>query len=180
MPSRIEKNSPLGAGADFADASVAIDGRRVSCGGFTCPNANGVASNAKKQPDHNAFRIFVSPRDVRMDPKSAVRDGLGSLQLGVLLNQLLQAEAWKLYRNLGFFAFSLALIDSSLAVFRMPDSLSGTESALASRLLNGRGLRHGELLAAAGEELGNVVDRVVGARRRRRLLRGISRGLPVW
>src|SRR5436305_5026642 len=89
----------------------------------------------------------------------------GFLQLGILLHQLLQAEAWKLYRNLGFFAFSLALVDRSFAVFRMTYSLPRTESALTGRRFHRRRFRDAELLAAAGEELGNVLDGVVGARR---------------
>ena len=88
----------------------------------------------------------------------------GFLQLGVLLHQLLQAEAWKLYRNLGFFAFSFTLVDGSLAVFGMTDSLSRTKSALARRLFDRSGFGSAEFFAAAGEELGDVLDRVVGAR----------------
>src|SRR5207249_8709634 len=105
----------------------------------------------------------------------------GSLQLGILLHQLLQPEAWKLYRNLGFFAFSFALVDRSLTVFRMPDSLPRTESAFACRLLDWRSFGRCALLAATGEEFGNVLNRVVGAGRNRRLGRarvspaGISR-----
>src|SRR5580704_12712477 len=85
-----------------------------------------------------------------------------ALQLGILLHQLLQAEARKLYRNLGFFAFTFALVDGSFAVFGMADLLSGAESALAGGLFD---LRFGdaELLAAAGEELGDILDGVVGA-----------------
>src|SRR3954468_12186247 len=84
----------------------------------------------------------------------------GFLQLGVFLHQLLQAEAWKLYRNLGFFAFSFALVDGSFAIFRVPHSLSRTESSLTGRLLDRR-FRNAELLPAAGEEFGDVFDRVV-------------------
>jgi len=69
-----------------------------------------------------------------------------------------------LYRNLGFFALSLALVDGSFAVFRMADALSGLEPALARGLLDDR-FRGAEFLAAAGEELGNVLDGVVGAGR---------------
>src|SRR5579864_1007312 len=93
----------------------------------------------------------------------------GSLQLGILLHQLLQAEAWKLYSNLGFFAFSFALIHRSLTVLRMPHSLSRTKAAFARRFLDGRRFRRRELLAPASEELGNVFDRIVGAGRDRRL-----------
>src|SRR5579872_3480119 len=92
-----------------------------------------------------------------------------SLQLGILLHQLLQAEAWKLYRNLGFFAFPFALIDRALAIFWMADSLAGTESAFACRFFDRSCLGHGELLAAAGEEFGNVLNRIVGPRSDSRL-----------
>src|SRR5579859_409009 len=88
----------------------------------------------------------------------------GSLQLSVLLHQLLQAEAWKLYRNLGFFAFSFALVDRAFAVFWMADSLAGTKSAFPCRLFDRSHLGHGELLAAAGEEFGDVLNRIVGPR----------------
>src|SRR3954452_1450865 len=88
----------------------------------------------------------------------------GFLQLGVLLHQLLQPEAWKLYRNLGFFAFSFPLVDGSLAVFGMADALSGTESALAFWLFDRSGFGNAELCASAGEEFGDVLDRVVGVR----------------
>src|SRR5262252_7285830 len=81
-----------------------------------------------------------------------------SLQLGILLHQLLQAEAWKLYRNLGFFAFSLPLIDGAFAIFRMANALSGAEPAPALGLLEGRRFWNAELLAAAGEEFRDVLD----------------------
>ena len=93
------------------------------------------------------------------------------LQLGILLHQLLQAEARKLYRNLGFFAFSFALVDRSFAIFRMANLLAGTESALAGGLFDRR-LGDGELLAAAGEKLGDILDRVVGTGRGRGLWPG--------
>src|SRR5579864_2691258 len=93
----------------------------------------------------------------------------GSLQLGILLHQLLQAEAWKLYSNLGFFAFSFALIHRSITVLRMPHSLSRTKAALARGFFDGRRFRHRELLAPAGEELGNVLNRVVSTGRDGRL-----------
>jgi hypothetical protein len=95
----------------------------------------------------------------------------GSLQLGILLHQLLQAEARELYRNLGFFAFSFAQVDRAFAIFRVTDFLAGAESALAGRLFDGR-FRNGKLLAAAGEELGDVLDGVVGAGRGCGLLPG--------
>ena len=80
-----------------------------------------------------------------------------ALQLGILLYQLLQAEARKLYRNLGFFAFPFSLIDSSFAIFGMANLLAGAESALAGGLFE-RGFRDGELFAAAGKELRDVLD----------------------
>src|SRR5205807_4493179 len=82
------------------------------------------------------------------------------LQLRVLLHQLLQTEARELYRNLGIFPISLALVDGSFAIFGMPDLLSGAESAPAAGLLD-RHLRQAELLPPRREEFGNVVDRVV-------------------
>jgi len=69
-----------------------------------------------------------------------------------------------LYRNLGFFAFSFSLIDRAFAVFGMADLLPGTESSLARGLFDGNS-RHAELLAAAGEKLRDVLDRVVGLSR---------------
>src|ERR1039458_5578505 len=84
-----------------------------------------------------------------------------ALQLRVLLHQLLQAEARKLYSNLGFFAFSFPLIDRAFAIFGMANFLAGAESALAGGLFERR-FRHGEFLAAAGEELGYVFDGIVG------------------
>src|SRR5262252_418341 len=89
----------------------------------------------------------------------------GSLQLRILLHQLLQAEAWKLYRNLGFFAFSLALVHRSFAVLRMPHPLSRTKSALPRRLFHRRRFRHRKLLPPAREEFRNVLDRVIGSPR---------------
>src|SRR5581483_10265002 len=83
------------------------------------------------------------------------------LQLGVLLHQCFQAEAWKLYSNLGVFAFSFAAKHRSLAEFGVANFLTGPESALPGRLRNGHS-GPGKLLAARGEELGDVVDRVVG------------------
>src|ERR1051326_5041295 len=88
----------------------------------------------------------------------------GSLELSVLLHQLLQAEAWKLYRNLGFFAFSFALVDRALTVFWMADPLAGAKSALTCGFFDRSRLGHGELLAAAREEFGNVFNRIVGPR----------------
>src|SRR5438445_1941414 len=82
------------------------------------------------------------------------------LQLGVLLYQLLQTEARELYRNLGLFTFSFALIDQAFAIFGMAHLLSRTESSIASGLLQ-RHLGNVEFLAARGKELGNVINRVV-------------------
>src|SRR3981189_3333853 len=82
------------------------------------------------------------------------------LQLRVLLDQFLQTEARELYRNLRIFPIPFALIDSSLAVFRVLHLLSGTEPALARRLLN-RQLWPLELLPARCKELRNIVDRVI-------------------
>src|SRR5260370_37133841 len=89
---------------------------------------------------------------------------LSALKLGILLHQFLQAEAWKLYSNLGFFAFSFALIDRAFPVFGVADLLSGAETALAGRLFYWR-FGDGELLAAAGEKLGDVLASVGGAGR---------------
>src|SRR5215831_2570539 len=86
----------------------------------------------------------------------------GSLQLGILLHQLLQSEAWKLYRNLGFFAFSFTLVHRALAIFGMSNSLPRTESALARRPFDWRP-RQSEFLASTGEKLRDIFDRVVGA-----------------
>src|SRR4029077_20191404 len=99
---------------------------------------------------------------------------LRPLQLGVLLDQLLQAEARELYRNLGFFAVSFALVDGSFAIFRMADFLAGAESALACRFFD-FDFGDGELLTSAGEELGDVLDGVVGFGGRERL-GGIAAG----
>src|SRR5580658_5065584 len=97
------------------------------------------------------------------------------LQLGILFHQLLQAEARKLYSNLGFFAFSFALVDRPLAIFGMPNLLARPESALAGGLFDRR-FWHTELLPARGKELGNVLDGVVGLGRSRGLLAaGLSR-----
>src|ERR1700704_1089332 len=94
--------------------------------------------------------------------------GLCPLQLRVLLYQFLQTEARELYRNLRIFPISFALIDRSLAVFRVLDLLSWTEPALARRLLD-RQLWPLELLPARCKELRNIVDRVVISHRSSRL-----------
>src|SRR3974390_707374 len=82
----------------------------------------------------------------------------------------------KLYRKLGVFSVSLALIDHSFAVLGMPHALSGTESRLAMRL-GRRSLRQGKLLAARSKKLGDIVDRVV----RRSTVGGttLRLGLPI-
>src|SRR5260370_21005639 len=85
---------------------------------------------------------------------------LSALHLGILLHQFLQAEAWKLYSNLGFFAFSFALIHRAFPIFGVADLLSGAETALADGLFYGS-FGDGQLLAAAGEKLGDVLNRVV-------------------
>src|SRR5215469_14564510 len=85
-------------------------------------------------------------------------------QLRVLLHQLLQAEPRKLYRNLGFFTLSFPPVDGALAVFRMADLLTGAKAAPARGRLHWN-LRHAEFLAARGEELGDVLDRVISSTR---------------
>ena len=97
---------------------------------------------------------------------SSQKPGAGSehhhpFQLRVLLYQLLQSEARELYRNLGIFTFSFALIDRAFAIFGMADFLPGAESFLALWLFYGH-FGKAELLSPRGEELGNVVDGVVG------------------
>src|SRR5260370_17789777 len=82
------------------------------------------------------------------------------LQLGIPLHQLLQAEARKLYSNLDVFAFSFALVDGSLAVFGMANLLAGAKSALAGGRFS-RWFWDCELLAARGEELGDIFDELV-------------------
>src|SRR5260370_32329495 len=83
------------------------------------------------------------------------------LQLGILLHQLLQAEARQLYRNLGFFALSFALVDGSFSVFGMADFLASTKAALASGL-GYRRFEDRELFAPRGEELVDVLVTAVG------------------
>src|ERR1700680_1532390 len=93
------------------------------------------------------------PHSARLDSRGGCPYGsLGPLQLGILLHQLLQAEARKLYSNLGFFALSFALIDGSFSVFGMADFLAGRKAALASGHFYGR-FRDGELFATRGAEL---------------------------
>ena len=105
-----------------------------------------------------------------------MRPELRLAELGVFLDQFLQAESMKLYRNLGVIPIALAMIDDSFAVFRMADAVSleqsrgprqsrgwiaGVESAACGGRLR-RGLGAGELLTARGKEVGDVVDGVVG------------------
>jgi hypothetical protein len=78
-----------------------------------------------------------------------------------------------LYRKLGFVSVALALEYRSLAILRMSYALAGAESGLPSRRWH-RNLRTGKLLAARGEEVGDVVNRVVGRPGvRRALLLGV-------
>jgi hypothetical protein len=65
-----------------------------------------------------------------------------------------------LYRNLGVFPISFALINGAFAIFGMLDLLTGAESALAAGRRD-RQFGEGELLAAGGEKFGDIVDRVV-------------------
>src|SRR5258706_10894988 len=83
------------------------------------------------------------------------------LQLGEFFDELLQSELGELYRNLRVVPFAFALVDGAYAVFGMADALARTEAALAARL-GGGNFRHGEFFPARGEELGDVVDGVVG------------------
>src|ERR1019366_8999197 len=87
--------------------------------------------------------------------------GLRLFQLGVFLDQLFQTESRKLYRNLRIFPVTLAFVHCAFPVFRMTNALSGPESSAPGRLGN---LDFGprKLLSPRGEELRNVVDRVVG------------------
>src|ERR1700757_3056820 len=103
-------------------------------------------------------------RENRSIPKlhnyQVTQSGSGFFQLGILLHQLLQPEPWELYRNLGVFPISFALVDGALAVLGMFDLLAGAEAALALGFLD-HGLGEVELLAARREKLGNVIDGVV-------------------
>src|ERR1700681_4372968 len=89
-------------------------------------------------------------------------------QLGIALDKLLQTEARELYRKLGIFPISFALIHRSFPVFRVLDLLTGAESAPACGSFRLQ-FRNGKLLPARGEEFCNIVDRVVVSQRRRRL-----------
>ena len=89
-----------------------------------------------------------------------------ALKLRIFLHQLLQTEARKLYRNLGLFTVSFALVNGALAIFRMPHLLSRTKSLLALRPLN-RQFRQAELLSARCEKLRDVVNGVISLNRGR-------------
>src|SRR2546426_4485175 len=73
-------------------------------------------------------------------------------------------RARELYRNLGFLAFSLALIDGSFTVFRMLYLLPRPESTPSFWFFD-RKPGHAEFLPARSKEFCDVVDRVVGLAR---------------
>src|SRR5205085_10747927 len=85
---------------------------------------------------------------------------LRSLELSILLDQLLQPEPWELYRNLRVFTVSFPLVHSALAIFGVPHLLSWAKAPLPFWLLDGH-LGQVEFLAARGKELGDIVDGVV-------------------
>src|SRR6266704_1165047 len=85
---------------------------------------------------------------------------LRSLQMRVLLHQLLQSESRELYRNLSGFSFTLSTIDDSFAILRVFHPLSGPESMAACGLLH-RYLGAVELLTTRSKKVGNIVDRIV-------------------
>src|SRR5579872_3865670 len=89
---------------------------------------------------------------------------LCSFQLSVLLHQLLQTEARKLYRNLGLFTVSFAMIDGAFAIFGMLHLLPGPKSLFAFGFIE-RQLRYGKFLPARCEKLRDVVNRIVTASR---------------
>ena len=64
------------------------------------------------------------------------RSSSDAFQLRILLHQLLQTEPRELYRNLGIFPFSFALVDGAFAIFRMANLLSRAEALLAFRLFD--------------------------------------------
>src|SRR5882757_656241 len=72
---------------------------------------------------------------------------LRPFQLSILLNQLFQTEALKLYRNLGVATLALTAVDDSFAIFRMANVLAGLEGCPRHRLRFGR-LGNAELLPA--------------------------------
>src|SRR5205823_4703510 len=77
----------------------------------------------------------LSEKLLLLDPKIRQIRGrcLCLLQLGKLLNQLLQSESWKLYSKLGIFPLALAFVHRPLAIFGMDDPLPRLESLFASR-----------------------------------------------
>src|SRR5437870_3788876 len=85
------------------------------------------------------------------------RPELNRFQLRVLFYQLLQPEARELYRNLGFFSLTFALIDQSFAILRVAHFLSRTEPSVPSGLLNWQ-FGNFEFPAPRGEELGDVIN----------------------
>src|SRR6202020_650862 len=112
------------------------------------------------------------PRRARQESRGGYPcEFLSPLQLRVFLHQLLQAEARKLYSNLGFFAFSFSLVDGGFAVFRVEIFLAGAEATHAGRRCE-RNFGDGKLLTTTGEKLGYVLDGVVGLGWSRGLLAG--------
>src|SRR5882724_4436070 len=101
---------------------------------------------------------------------------LRPFQLSILLNQLFQTEALKLYRNLGVATLALAMVDDSFAIFRMANVLAWFEGCPRHRLRFGR-LGNAELLSARREKLGDVADGIVnGTGIAALLLSAVARG----
>src|SRR5882757_6123047 len=101
---------------------------------------------------------------------------LRPFQLGILLHQLFQTEALKLYRNLGIATLALATVDDSFAIFRMANVLAGLKGRPRYRLRFGR-LGNAELLSARREKLRNVANGIVnGAGIAALLLSAVARG----
>src|ERR1700756_1161579 len=121
-------------------------------------------------------RLISSPRPCKTSPPGAL-PVLSFFQLRVFLHQLLQAEARELYRNLGFFTFSFALVHRTLAIFGMADLLSRSESSLTFDVFH-LPFWQLEFAATRGKELGNVVDGVVTLARVRAVLLGIAAASP--
>src|SRR3981189_2947271 len=65
------------------------------------------------------FRIRHSPLMMLQIVLLRIVVPLRPFQLGVLLHQLFQTEALKLYRNLGIATLAFAAVDNSFAIFRM-------------------------------------------------------------
>src|SRR5882762_2120041 len=86
---------------------------------------------------------------------------LRPFQLSILLNQLFQTEALKLYRNLGVATLALATVDNSFAIFRMANVLARFEGCPRYRLWFCH-LGNTELFPARREKLGDVADGIVG------------------